>query len=147
MFLRLSVFISFVLFAKPLSSQVDTLKLYYGINEFNSENNNRRIDSLVSALQGKFIHVKIFGYADFLSSSASNQILSVKRAEGVRDFFIKKMNSESIKSISVKGFGEKKSADNGSAVGDASQRRVDLIVEPFQIMQSNENVIPEKKKN
>src|SRR4051812_21211029 len=89
----------------------DTLRLLYGINEVQSETNSQRIDSLVKALNGKIIKLKIYGYADFLHSVPYNQRLSQKRANAVKARLIEKTSPSQINSIICKGLGEKFSND------------------------------------
>lgn len=133
--------------------KVDTLRLYYAVNEISSEANDLRVDSLVTAIGGKFIKIKVTGYADFLHTPAYNQALSIKRAEHIKNILVKKIPPVQLNSISSKGLGEKKSKDDGNKEGQASQRKVEVIVEPFVIVdaypQSNasEQQPVEAKKN
>ena len=64
--------------------KADTLRLYYAINETESQLNFSRIDSAIKALNGKIVDVGIYGYADFLSDKEYNIKLSQKRADVVK---------------------------------------------------------------
>lgn len=118
--------------------KTDTLRFYYGINESDPQVHFARMDSAVKSLNGKIIKLKIIGYADFLHTSDYNQTLSIKRAEGIKNYLLKIIPSAQINAVSAKGFGESASSDNGSKEGQASMRRVDLFIEPFVIMQQEE---------
>jgi len=118
--------------------KTDTLRFYYGINESDPSVHYARIDSLVKNLSGRIIKLKIIGYADFLHTSEYNQVLSLKRAEGIKAYLVKVIPGAQINALSVKGLGERNSVDNGSKEGQFVMRRVDLFVEPFVIMQQEE---------
>jgi outer membrane protein OmpA-like peptidoglycan-associated protein len=145
MFLRRSyLYILLSLFCKTAHSQIkaDTLRLMFDINQFSAESNYRRMDSLIKALQGKIVQVKIIGYADFLHNDVYNLSLSQKRAEDVRNYLVKTAEPGQINRIESKGLGERFSKDNGSVKGEPLQRRVDLIVEPFTITVEMEDKKP-----
>ncbi|MCE3229416.1 MAG: flagellar motor protein MotD [Bacteroidetes bacterium] len=135
------IFLSLVFAAYTSVAQVkvDTLRLYFAINESESETNFRRIDSLITALNGHLIKVKITGYADFLHSNKYNSVLSQKRADNVKNYLLKKTSTVQTTIISCKGNGEKSSKDNGANEGEASQRRVDMIVERLVITETYDN--------
>lgn len=118
--------------------KTDTLRFYYGINESDPQVHFARMDSAVKSLNGKIIKLKVIGYADFLHTSDYNQTLSVKRAEGIKNYLLKIIPSAQINTVNPKGMGETASSDNGSKEGQASMRRVDLFIEPFVIMQQEE---------
>jgi outer membrane protein OmpA-like peptidoglycan-associated protein len=117
--------------------KVDTLRFYFPINVFSADAHASRIDSFVKSSFGRIIKVKILGYADFLHDPVYNQELSQKRADAIKDLFLKKIPPVQINSISAKGLGERFSKDNGSKEGEAFSRRVDLVVEPFIIKQED----------
>lgn len=124
-----------------------TVSLYYPVNEFLADAHKPKIDSLFKALNGKLIKVKVIGYADFLHSNNYNKNLSLKRAKLVKEYLLMKASPSQINSISYEGLGEKFSSDNQSPSGDASQRRVDVIIEPFIIVESFDNKVGEKKED
>ena len=145
--MRLTSLICFLSFSFVAQTKTDTLRLLFEINEVQSENNFKRIDSLVASLNGMIINVKINGYADFLNSNQYNQSLSQKRADAAKNYLAKKVQPAQIQSLVSKANGEKFSKDNQSPQGDPFQRRVDIIVTPFVIQQNNDNPIePQKPK-
>ncbi|MGZ3921590.1 MAG: OmpA family protein [Bacteroidia bacterium] len=107
----------------------DSLRLFYGINEIQSENNFKRIDSAFNALKGVSVKIRITGYADFLYDSNYNITLSQKRAEAVKDYIRSKLASQKIEIISCKGLGEKYSKETSSKEGEPYQRRVVIYME------------------
>jgi outer membrane protein OmpA-like peptidoglycan-associated protein len=132
---RFSGFILCLFCLLDCGAQTDTLRLFYGVNQIQSETNNKRIDSLFGALHGKFIKVRITGYADFLSGTAYNLGLSQKRAEAVKAYMGAKAAPSQIQSLTVKAVGEKYSRQRASTSGEPFQRRVDVVIEPFVITQ------------
>jgi outer membrane protein OmpA-like peptidoglycan-associated protein len=122
-------------FMASAQNKPDTLRLFYEINEFQSEKNNGRIDSLFSALSGKFIKIKILGYADYLHAPKYNLSLSQKRADAVKNYVQKKAAPSQITSLTTKALGEKFSKGGASPKGEPFQRRVDLVIEPFVIVE------------
>lgn len=123
--------LSFLFFVTTMlpAQQRDTLRLYYDIDQEWSEFNNRRIDSLCSALNHTVYNVWVIGYADFLHHNSYNASLSKKRAEHVRTQLLKNSSEPQMTIMVCEGRGEKASKDNGSAKGEPSQRRVDLVFE------------------
>ena len=70
---------------------------------------------------------QIEGYTDDVGSDATNQTLSEKRAQSVRDFLMKQGIAES--AITAKGLGETMpAAPNDSAENRAKNRRVEIVV-------------------
>ncbi len=128
-------------------NKIDTLRLFYNINQIHSEDNSKRIDSLVSLLHGKTIKIKIYGYADFLHSNEYNQTLSQKRADAVKTRVFEKMLPSQINTLVCKGMGEKFSQDNNSPKGEAFQRRVDVIIEQLISVKSNTKVPESNSEN
>jgi outer membrane protein OmpA-like peptidoglycan-associated protein len=124
-----------VLFCLNFKAQIkiDTLRLFFEINQSQSEHNQKRIDSMITALNGKIVNVKVYGYADFLHSNKYNQNLSQRRAETAKKYFVSKIDPNQLANITTKALGESLSTDNQSAEGDAYNRRVDMIIEPFTI--------------
>jgi outer membrane protein OmpA-like peptidoglycan-associated protein len=73
--------------------------------------------------------IVVEGHTDSQGSAASNQDLSQRRAQSVRDYLV----SRGIASdrITAAGFGPTRSiADNGTAEGRANNRRVEIVVQP-----------------
>jgi outer membrane protein OmpA-like peptidoglycan-associated protein len=107
----------------------DTLRLFFAINETESAINRARIDSLAKSLGDKVVAFWIFGYADFLNHDDYNKKLSITRANNVKAYVAKKLNSPHLSFVACEGKGESLSTDNGNKEGEAFQRRVDLIFE------------------
>ena len=148
------ILLSIIASSLKLKSQAKTYtcNLYFEINKTSSQSNFDRIDSVINTLGSGKIEVSILGYADFLYDANYNKKLSGKRAEGVKNYLLRKTNSKQITIIECKGRGEEDSKDNQSAEGEPSQRRVDVMVseqierkkisdKPNQIQQKKEKVI------
>ena len=107
---------------------VDTLRLFYVINEVQSQTNFSKIDSLVKKLNAKNIQLKLFGYADYLHDNSYNQALSQKRADAVKNYLLKNHYAK-VTVLLSKGMGEKFSKPLESREGEAFQRRVDVVLD------------------
>ena len=115
--------------------KIDTIRLYFAINEFSADKHKTRIDSFETRAKGRIFKIKILGYADFLQDPVYNQELSQRRADAIKEYFVKKISPSQINSISVKGLGERFSKENGTMDGEAFMRRVDIVIEPFTVDQ------------
>ncbi len=107
--------------------KTDTLRLYYAINEVESQANFLRVDSAIKALT-KNVDVAVFGFADFLSNEEYNLSLSQKRADAIKARLLSKKSSY-INMYACEGKGEKLSKKNSSPEGEPKQRRVDIYFE------------------
>jgi len=134
---------SFTITAQTTS---DTLRLFYGINQVQSEINDQKIDSFLTTVNDQTIKLKIFGYADFLHSNKYNESLAQKRADAVKNYIFKKTVPGKVNLLACKSYGEKYSTDSGSREGEAFQRRVDLIIETLKVNESSDNKIDTTKK-
>jgi outer membrane protein OmpA-like peptidoglycan-associated protein len=69
------------------------------------------------------------GHTDSQGSASSNQDLSQRRAQSVRDYLVTRGIASD--RITAQGFGSTRSvADNASAEGRANNRRVEIVVQP-----------------
>jgi outer membrane protein OmpA-like peptidoglycan-associated protein len=118
--------------------KADTLRLYYAINERESQYNFSRIDSALRALTGALLDVGIYGYADFLSDDVYNVSLSQKRADAVKKYLLSKAAPSQLNVYACEGKGERFSKSNSSKEGEPKQRRVDIYFEPLVIININE---------
>lgn len=86
------------------------------------------LNELASALKDNpEYNVSIIGHTDNVGSEKSNQVLSEKRAEEVKNFLIKELVP--IEKIISKGMGESKPIDtNDTKIGQAKNRRVEFIL-------------------
>jgi len=86
------------------------------------------LNELASALKDNpEYNVSIIGHTDNVGSEKSNQVLSEKRAEEVKNYLIKELVP--IEKIMSKGVGESKPIDtNDTKVGQAKNRRVEFIL-------------------
>lgn len=67
----------------------------------------------------------IEGYCDIIGSKAYNKVLSLKRANAVKDYFVKKKGIAQSRIVTVTGFGaDKFAAPNNTPEGRAKNRRV-----------------------
>jgi len=84
-----------------------------------------RIAGIVMAYPG--LKLEVEGHTDSVGDDTSNQVLSERRAESVRNFLVQ--NNVPAQAISSKGMGESMPvADNVSADGRRTNRRVELVV-------------------
>lgn len=73
--------------------------------------------------------ISIEGHTDAQGSTASNQDLSQRRAQAVREYLVSRGLSGA--RLTATGFGEGRSiGDNASAEGRANNRRVEIVVRP-----------------
>jgi outer membrane protein OmpA-like peptidoglycan-associated protein len=71
----------------------------------------------------------IEGHTDSQGSASSNQELSERRAQAVRDYLVSR--GISADRVTSQGFGPTRAiADNGSAEGRANNRRVEIVIQP-----------------
>ena len=89
-----------------------------------------KLDEVAAALQKsdaeKFV---VEGHTDSRGSEATNEELSFRRAQTVRDYLVERgVPAEKIKAV---GYGKSRPvADNTTAEGRANNRRVEIIVQP-----------------
>lgn len=82
----------------------------------------RYLDDVVKCVTSPML---VGGHTDNVGGDASNLVLSNQRAASVKDYLVGKGVASNL--LSTQGFGERKPmADNGSAEGRASNRRIEL---------------------
>ncbi|MDB5007274.1 MAG: flagellar motor protein MotD [Mucilaginibacter sp.] len=110
----------------PLFGQeIDTVKLFFAINEYQlSSNNQIRLDALYRAIS-YYPRVSITGYADFLGDDPKNLVLSVNRAEAVKTYLLC-LNKYLV--ITTEGKGTVPASKKDLQYGDPINRRVDIII-------------------
>ena len=98
--------------------------------EFDKSRLTVRADSLLDLVAASLkkrpdVKVEVVGHCDWIGSEAYNQKLSIRRAEAVRDYLIRK--GVKAENLTFKGYGETQPmADNKTAEGRALNRRVEL---------------------
>jgi len=98
--------------------------------EFDKSRLTVKADSLLdlvatSLVRRPDVKIDVVGHCDWIGTEAYNQVLSVQRAEAVRDYLIR--NGVKAENLTFKGFGETKPmADNNTDAGRALNRRVEL---------------------
>ncbi len=88
-----------------------------------------KLDQIADALRGKEQPIVVYGYTDNVGTRDNNMDLSQKRAQSVRDYLVTKGIPQDLITAQGKGPDEPIS-DNGSVEGRASNRRVELVVQP-----------------
>jgi len=88
-----------------------------------------KLDQIADALRGKEQPIVVYGYTDNVGTRDNNLTLSQKRAQSVRDYLVTKGIPQDLITAQGKGPDEPIS-DNGSVEGRASNRRVELVVQP-----------------
>jgi outer membrane protein OmpA-like peptidoglycan-associated protein len=88
-----------------------------------------KLDEIAEALKGDEQPIDVVGYTDNVGARANNMDLSQKRAGAVRDYLVEKGIPQDL--IRAEGHGpDNPAADNSSVEGRATNRRVELVVEP-----------------
>ncbi len=88
-----------------------------------------KLDEIAQALKGSEQPIDVVGYTDNVGTRANNMDLSQKRAASVRDYLADKGIPRDL--IRAEGRGpDDPAADNSSIEGRATNRRVELVVEP-----------------
>jgi outer membrane protein OmpA-like peptidoglycan-associated protein len=88
-----------------------------------------KLDEIAEALKGDEQPIDVVGYTDNVGTRANNMDLSQKRAASVRDYLVEKAIPQDL--IRAEGRGpDNPAADNNSIEGRATNRRVELVVEP-----------------
>ena len=118
-------------------AQNNALNFYYEINQIESDQNYTRLDSFLNTLKVKSINVRLIGYADFLSNNEYNLALSKNRAEHIKTHLAKRSKEPHVNVLSCDGKGESLSIDSNNPLGEAKQRRVEMLLENAS---SNNNV-------
>ena len=105
----------------------DTVKLFYDINQYKLDSVNKsKLNGLKAKIRNHPYKVTVLGYADYLGNPASNLTLSYNRAKEVKGY----LSGPNIKVvIAVKGIGEVEYRYEKSAVGNAPDRKVEVIAE------------------
>ena len=88
-----------------------------------------KLDQIADALRGKEQPIVVYGYTDNVGTIDFNMDLSQKRAQAVRDYLVTKGIPQDLITAQGKGPADPIS-DNGSVEGRASNRRVELVVQP-----------------
>ena len=88
-----------------------------------------KLDQIAEALRGKEQPMVVYGFTDDVGTRDSNMILSEKRADSVREYLVSKGIPKDL--IKAEGKGpDNPISDNGSVEGRASNRRVEIVVQP-----------------
>jgi outer membrane protein OmpA-like peptidoglycan-associated protein len=88
-----------------------------------------KLDQIAEALKGKEQPIHVLGYTDSVGARDFNMDLSQRRASAVRDYLVGKGIPQDL----VRGEGkgpDDPASDNTSVEGRASNRRVEIVVEP-----------------
>jgi len=88
-----------------------------------------KLDQVVEALSSAEKRpLVVEGHTDSQGDDASNQVLSQKRADAVRNYIVQKGYDASL--VTAQGIGETRPvADNNTAEGRANNRRVEIVVQ------------------
>tara|TARA_Y100000782_G_C10187982_1_gene268027 strand:- start:6367 stop:7212 length:846 start_codon:yes stop_codon:yes gene_type:complete len=104
------------------SQSIDTIPVYFGIDRYACSPSS--IQAIETLKQADSLH--LFGYTDYLGSSAYNQVLSNQRVNSVSECLTK--NGISPKQITLKkGLGEITQKEQSSPIGNPTNRRVDIL--------------------
>lgn len=90
----------------------------------------KQLNDVLDQLSISGLRVELRGHTDNVGDPASNQILSKKRAEAVREWIMANAGSNfPAERISAKGYGDTEPiADNKTAAGKAQNRRVEIVL-------------------
>lgn len=88
-----------------------------------------KLDQIAEALKGDEQPIDVIGYTDNVGTHSNNMDLSMKRASAVRDYLVERGIPQDL--VKAEGRGpDSPAADNDSVEGRASNRRVELVVQP-----------------
>jgi outer membrane protein OmpA-like peptidoglycan-associated protein len=88
-----------------------------------------KLDQIAEALRGKEQSMVVFGFTDNVGTRDMNLDLSQKRANSVRDYLVSRGIPQDL--ITAQGKGpDNPISDNSSVEGRASNRRVEIVVQP-----------------
>jgi outer membrane protein OmpA-like peptidoglycan-associated protein len=88
-----------------------------------------KLDQIAEALMGKEQPMVVYGHTDNVGTHDMNMDLSQKRANAVRDYLVSRGIPQDL--ISAQGKGpDVPISDNGSIEGRATNRRVEIVVQP-----------------
>jgi outer membrane protein OmpA-like peptidoglycan-associated protein len=88
-----------------------------------------KLDQIAEALRGKEQSMVVLGFTDNVGTRDMNLDLSQKRANSVRDYLISRGIPQDL--ITAQGKGpDNPISDNGSIEGRATNRRVEIVVQP-----------------
>ena len=88
-----------------------------------------KLDQIADALRGKEQPMVVYGFTDNVGTRDFNMDLSQRRANSVRDYLVQKGIPRDL--ITAEGKGpDNPISDNGSIEGRASNRRVEIVVQP-----------------
>jgi outer membrane protein OmpA-like peptidoglycan-associated protein len=88
-----------------------------------------KLDQIAEVLVGKEQPMVVYGHTDNVGTHDMNMDLSQKRANAVRDYLVSRGIPQDL--ISAQGKGpDVPVSDNGSIEGRASNRRVEIVVQP-----------------
>ncbi|HXN31991.1 MAG TPA: OmpA family protein [Polyangiaceae bacterium] len=88
-----------------------------------------KLDQIADALRGKEQPMVVYGFTDNVGTRDFNMDLSQRRANSVRDYLVQKGIPRDL--ITAEGKGpDSPISDNGSVEGRASNRRVEIVVQP-----------------
>jgi OOP family OmpA-OmpF porin len=115
-----------VMIEEPTSFTLNNVHFSTGSADLKSSS-SKELNELANYLNlKKSVKVEIGGHTDNVGADDSNQKLSQKRAEAVKEFLIKKGVSEN--RLKSKGYGETKPvASNDSDKGKAMNRRTEVV--------------------
>ncbi|HEY4015997.1 MAG TPA: OmpA family protein [Polyangiaceae bacterium] len=88
-----------------------------------------KLDQIAEALRGKEQPMVVYGFTDNVGTRDFNLDLSQKRANSVRDYLVQRGIPQDLVSAQGKG-PDNPISDNGSVEGRASNRRVEIVVQP-----------------
>ena len=88
-----------------------------------------KLDQIAEALRGKEQPMVVFGFTDNVGTRDFNMDLSQKRANSVRDYLVQRGIPQDLVSAQGKG-PDNPISDNGSIEGRATNRRVEIVVQP-----------------
>jgi outer membrane protein OmpA-like peptidoglycan-associated protein len=88
-----------------------------------------KLDQIAEALRGKEQPMVVFGFTDNVGTRDFNLELSQKRANSVRDYMVQRGIPQDLVTAQGKG-PDSPISDNNSVEGRASNRRVEIVVQP-----------------
>jgi outer membrane protein OmpA-like peptidoglycan-associated protein len=88
-----------------------------------------KLDQIAEALRGKEQPIVVYGFTDNVGTRDNNMVLSQNRAQAVRTYLVSKGIPQDL--ITAEGKGpDQPISDNNSVEGRATNRRVEIVVQP-----------------
>lgn len=116
-----------LLFSQVSAQESDTVSVFFNTDSYIPLNSDALKKQLSSRINSG-VEVDVIGYADYVGTTAYNQVLSNNRAQAVA-IWLKEQFPDKIQVRKIIAFGELADSHSDNVQGDARSRRVDLVIQ------------------